>query len=327
MYPGSEPESRAVIEQAAHTPNLFAWLNLHTFGGCMIRPPGDVPDAKMNQQDLALYRQVEEWCGEICGYPMVSGYEEFLYQPEKPVRGTLSEWAYVERGCLAWVTELWDIFARIAMERPKRFVDHYTRMTRKDIEALARWDREHNAGRIFKAFAPATHPQLGEVEVGGLDPRVGLSNPSYEELPKVCEQHARLFLRVAAMAPRVVVSRVRTERLGDAVTLLEADIDNQGYLATHGVHAAEDKPWNEPLWGDLGCEGDLALVDPSQAHRLIGHLAGWGRGFGHSIFFQRSRGSASHRRTLSWMLRGRGVAHIAVGSCRIGRVEHDVAIE
>jgi hypothetical protein len=41
-YPGSEPEARAVIERAAKSPHLFAWANLHTFGGVMIRPPGAV---------------------------------------------------------------------------------------------------------------------------------------------------------------------------------------------------------------------------------------------------------------------------------------------
>ena len=32
-------------------------------------------------------------------------------------------WAYDERGCLAWVTELWDIFARLEIARPDRFID------------------------------------------------------------------------------------------------------------------------------------------------------------------------------------------------------------
>ncbi len=329
-HPGSEPESRAIIELAARTPNLFAWLNLHTFGGVMIRPLGDAPDTKMNQLDLALYRQVEEWGEELCGYPMVSGYEEFLYEPDQPVRGALSEWAYIERGCLSWVTELWDIFARIGMKRPKRFVDHYVRMTREDIEALARWDTEKNKGRIFRPFVPATHPQLGAVEIGGPDTLVGVSNPSFEELPDVCDRHARMFMRVAAMAPRVVVTNVRRTSLGDGLTLLEAEVENQGYLPTHGVHASADKPWNEPLWADFDAEGDLELVDGAQQHRLIGHLAGWGRGrfdFGHAIFFQRSRGSASSRRTLAWVVRGRGRARIRVGSCRVGSVERELTIE
>ena len=49
-FPGSEPESRAVIEFTSAHPNIFAWLNLHTFGGVGIRPggPGDLsPDRSL----------------------------------------------------------------------------------------------------------------------------------------------------------------------------------------------------------------------------------------------------------------------------------------
>jgi hypothetical protein len=327
-HPGSEPESRAVIAFAARTPNLFAWLSLHTFGGVMIRPPGDKPDDQMNQRDLALYRQVEQWATAICEYPMVSGYREFLYEPGKPVHGSLSEWAYDERGCLAWVTELWDLFTRLELERPARFIDYYFRMTPDDMEELARWDAQWNHGRVFRPWKRHRHPQIGWVEVGGMDPRVGLTNPPYEELPEICDRHARFFTRVAAMAPHVVVSRVAQTPLREGLTLVEATVENQGYLPTHGVYAAADRPWNEPLWADLICEAGTHLEEPGQAHRLVGHLDGWGRGrfdFGHAIFFQRSRGSVS-RRTMRWMVRGHGTVKLVVGSCRTGWVERRIGV-
>jgi hypothetical protein len=327
-HPGSEPEARAVIERAAKSPHLFAWSNLHTFGGVMIRPPGDEPDSKMCQADLALYRQLEQWSEELCGYPMVSGYAEFLYQPEQPVRGALAEWAYVERGCLAWVTELWDLFARIGMKRPRRFVDLYSHLTRADLEALARWDREHNRGRVFRPFVPFTHPQLGEVEVGGIDTRVGVSNPPYELLPELCEQHCRMLLRVAAMTPRVVIAAVRQRRVSSELTWLEVEVENRGYLPTHGVHASADKPWNEPLWADVACEGGVRLEEPGEAHQRIGHLQGWGRGrfdFGQALFFQRSRGSVS-RALVRWLVRGEGEVVVKVGSSRVGHVEQRVRL-
>jgi hypothetical protein len=321
-HPGSEIESRAVIELAARTPNLFAWVNLHTFGGVQIRPPGNTPDSKMNQSDLAIYRQLEAWSEELCGYPMVGGFEEFLYEPDQPLRGTLSEWAYEERGCLSFVTELWDIFPRLGVPRPKKFADYYVRLTRGDLEALAKWDAEHNARRIFRPFVKRAHPQLGEVEIGGIDTRVGLSNPPYEALPELCEQHSAMFLRIAAMVPRVKIARVSTTPLADDLTQVEIDVENHGYLPTHGVHASAAKPWNEPLWAELECGGATSLVDPGGARREVGHLLGWGRGrfdWSHAIFFQRSLGTRG-RRTVRWLVRGRGPLVVSVGSSRVGTV-------
>ena len=45
-FAASEPESRAVAAFASRHPEIFAWLNLHTFGGCYIRPAGDKPDRR-----------------------------------------------------------------------------------------------------------------------------------------------------------------------------------------------------------------------------------------------------------------------------------------
>lgn len=195
-FPGSAPETRAILDFTSAHPNIFAWLNLHTFGGVLIRPLGDQPDSKMDQEDLAVFRQVEAWAREFTGYPTVSGYHEFLYQPDKPLKGDLTDYAYHQRGALAYVIELWDLFTQIGMERRTPFVDVYSRLDRKDFVAMANWDRDKNRGRIFRQWTRVTHPQLGEVEVGGLDLRVGVSNPPYEMIAEVCEKHSAAFLRV-----------------------------------------------------------------------------------------------------------------------------------
>ncbi|MDQ3031500.1 MAG: M14 family metallopeptidase [Myxococcota bacterium] len=326
-FPGSEPEARAIIEVATRTPSIYAWLNLHTFGGVFIRPPGDVPDEKMNAFDLAVYRQVGQWAESITGYPMVSGFAEFLYEPGKPLHGALSEWAYEDRGALSYVCELWDLMAKLGIERPAKFVDYYSRFRREDWIALARWDVEHNRGRIFRPWKRVQHPQLGEVEVGGLDRRVGLFNPSYEELPAICAAQSALMMRVASLLPRVVVSRVEVAPLREDVTELSVVVENHGYLPTYGMQHARSHPHNEPLWADVTCDG-CTLEETGAAHRLVGHLEGWGRGLGsgaHSIFFPHSNGSETSR-TLRWVVRGRGAATVRIGSCRTGYVERRVGI-
>src|SRR5258705_1598674 len=136
-YPGSAPETRAILNFVTEHPEIMAWLNLHTFGGVLIRPLGDKPDHKMDQEDLAVFRQVEASAKEFTGYPTVSGFHEFLYQPETPLKGDLTDYAYHQRGCLAYVIELWDLFTQIGIEQKKPFVDVYTRFERKDYVALA----------------------------------------------------------------------------------------------------------------------------------------------------------------------------------------------
>ena len=223
-YPMSEPESRAVVDYTSRRPHLYAWLNLHTFGGVFIRPLGDKPDAKMDQEDLAVFRQIASWGEGHAGYPTVSGFEEFIYEPEKPIRGDLTEYAYHQRGCIAYVCELWDLFEQVGLEKKKRFVDRYTQLDRADMVKIARWDAEHNAGRVLRPWRKWNHPQLGEVEVGGLDPRVGLWNPPFERIDEVCRGQAAVFLRVAALAPSVQFTEVRATEIESGLYRLDVRV-------------------------------------------------------------------------------------------------------
>lgn len=326
-FPGSEPEARAILEAAVARPNVFAWLNLHTFGGCFIRPPGDVPDEKMSRYDLGVYKQVGAWAEALTGYPMVSGHDEFLYEPGKPLYGALSEWAYEHRGALSYVCELWDLFPRIGAKPTKKFVDRYTSLGREELAALARWDAEHNRSRLFVPWVRVTHPQLGDVEVGGLDRRVGITNPPYEELPGICEKQAALMMRVASLVPRLVIGRVELQPLREDVTAVSLTVENHGYLPTYGMQGRRSEPVNEPISVTVRGEG-CSLEEPGRARVVLGHLEGWGRGlesFQQGIFYAMSPGSDATR-TLRWVVRGRGSLEVEVGSRRVGFVGRRIGI-
>src|SRR4029077_19214366 len=129
----------------------------------------------------------------------------------------------------------------LGIERKKPFVDHYAKFARKDMQALAEFDRQHNAGRIFGSWKKVQHPQLGEVEVNGFDPRVGIWNPPYERLAETCSAQSAAFLRVAALAPRVCLEVLKREKTG-VHTRIELRIANRGYLGTFGLSSAKKLP-------------------------------------------------------------------------------------
>jgi hypothetical protein len=280
----------------------------------------------MDQGDLAVFRQVEAWATQFTGYPTVSGFHEFLYQPEKPLKGDLTDYAYHQRGAIAYVIELWDLFAQIGMERKKPFVDVYSRLDRKDYLALAKWDREVNKGRVFKPWRKASHPQLGEVEVGGIDNRVGISNPPYELLAKVCEQQSAAFLRVASLVPRVAIEAVSQERIGEGLTRMELRISNKGYLGTYGLSSAKKLAHSEPLRVTTEGEG-VKIVAPVESVIEIGHLEGWGQGLyaGANVFFPWTRGNV-HEKFVTLVARGKGKLRVKVGSVRVGYRTLELAI-
>ena len=327
-YALSEPEARAVVEFTTKHPEIFAWLNGHTFGGVFIRPLGHSPDVRMDSQDLALFRQIGEWCENLTGYPMVSGFEEFTYEPDKPLHGDLSDYAYHQRGAIAYVVELWDLFARIGMPKKKRFVLAYSELGRPEMIALGKWDAEHNASRVVRPWRSFEHPQLGTVELGGVDPRVGLWNPPYELLAEVCENQSRAFARVAALAPKLAIE-TRVESVDGDTSRVTVTVHNTGYLPSYVLSSAKVVEHAEPVRLEtIASETSVNLLEPGDALRTAGHLDGWGRGLhdgSGALYFQRSRGNTGTA-TVTYWVRGRGTLALRVGSCRVGHTDVSVTI-
>jgi hypothetical protein len=312
-FPASEPEVTAMVRFTTDHPEIYCWVNLHTFGGVLIRPLGSQPDSKLPPGDLALFRQIEAWAEDFTGYPTVSG-SEFVYEPDTPLHGDLTDYAWHQRGALTWVVELWDLFEQVGLPKTAAFVDRYTRLDRADLESLARWDAEHNKGRILQPWKAFEHPQLGRVEIGGLDPRFGLWNPPPERLPEVVAQHSKLILHATAMTPRVVAS-ASSDVSGDHEQIT-VTVQNEGYLSTQFVQSAAGLVHNEPLSAVL--TSSARCVGPDRVE--LGHLDGWGRGRwdgSGALYFQRTRGT-SGRRVARFVVPAGSAWSVRVGSCRVG---------
>ena len=311
-YATSTPEARAVVDFTTKAPHLMAWLNLHTYGGVYIRPLGHQADNKMNREDLEVFRQIGAWVTEHTGYATVSGYEEFLYQPDKPLRGDVSDYAYHQLGCVAFSVELWDLMTQAGLERKKPFIDTYQQQGRKEVEQVAAWDVEHNRGRTLHPWTKVKHPQLGDVEVGGLDPRFGVWNPPAEMLDETCRKNTAVFHRMLAMLPRV---KVTAKREGNRVEVI---VRNEGYLATCGLASAKKLALAEPLSVEL----KTAVDEP---RRSVGHLDGWGRGlWGGSTTWPYQTSTAPMTSKKHVFIVKEGPARVTVGSCRVGFQALDV---
>lgn len=320
-FAASEPESRAVTEFAVRHPNIFLWLCMHSFGGVYIRPLGDRPDSKLDPHDAAVFRTVEKLATEHTGYPTVSGFHEFCYAPDKPLHGDLANFAYVERGAIGFVCELWDFFVQVGFETKRPFIKNYEeRVSPADIEAMARWDREHNEGRMIGSWQAFEHPQLGPVEVGGYDPLIGVWNPPPERLDELCQAQSRFFLRLASLAPRLVIAKLESAPLGGDLHRVDVVVENRGYLPTNVLGSAKARPFADPVRVRLAL-GEGLRLESGELERELGHLGGWGgNDRAASPMLARSY-SEWPKRKLSWVVRGAGELGVVARSARTGAVD------
>jgi hypothetical protein len=57
--------------------------------------------------------------------------------------------------------------------------------------------------RVFAPWRPFHHPQLGEAEIGGIDPLRGIMNPPEKEIAPICRRMSSFAIALASTAPRL----------------------------------------------------------------------------------------------------------------------------
>ena len=199
-------------------------------------------------------------------------FESFTWDPQRPAVGSDLEWAYETLGILAFETELWDMQGRAGIR--KRSLTEMRALSEKDREEdavkLLKWNDEEMGGKLFNDWKPFRHPQLGDVEIGGWEPKVGRQNPPLSLLEDECRRNAEFNLTRAAVTPHLVIEKFTAEPLGDGLYKVEAVVKNDGYLPTHVTYQAlkvrQAKPVKVSLEGGT-LVGGKAVED-------IGHLGG-----------------------------------------------------
>jgi hypothetical protein len=96
-----------------------------------------------------------------------------------------------------------------------------------------RWLRYFDEAGIdgFVDWTAATHPQLGEVEVGGFLPNVRV-NPPAAEIRELAERHAAFATWLGNQTGEVEIVETRVESRGEGVWQVTATLTNDRYLPT-----------------------------------------------------------------------------------------------
>jgi zinc carboxypeptidase len=314
--PAMDPETRAIVDFATASPQIFAWINLHTFGGVFIRPPFTGNDGTLNRDDLLRYQYLAGVGETHTGMRTVSAFDEITPDQAKPMTGTLASWAYGERGCYSWAVELWDVFADAGLPERKPFFRNYAIESREQVSALVKWDRKRNGGRVFAGWRPFSHPQLGSVEVGGIDPIRGFWNPPEGDIAGIASRMAKFVLAMASAAPNLDLA-LKTEQLGDGLRRIRLLVTNTGFLPTYVTAGSRDRSWNSPI--QLTAKPSNCRLVAGPASTTLDHMAGWGRGKDEESdgpFFQKS--GAIVDTSVTWIVEGSGTLEIEAGSPRLG---------
>lgn len=326
--PLCNPETKANADFLLAHKNVCACVDMHTHGGMILYTPGFKSAKKADPADIALYRVLGQMAAEESGFPLLNVHDDFMPQSDPVTYGGFDDFCHFIVGIPAFTIECWDLERRsgaIPVYPPKE------NETEKEREAdeykILQWmDANLTPEEGFKPWTPYQHPQLGEVEIGGVNSKFVEQNPPCKFLEEEISKHTRFMLREVKALPRVLFDSITSEKLADGLYRIEAVVGNIGFMSTYVFKEALKNKQIKGLSVELS--GDYTLVE-GKATAEIGHLEGysgirtmdWG-------IPARSMETAPYRKKITWIVRASEGATLKLkcSGSKIGKIESEITL-
>lgn len=230
-YAGSEPEPAAAMKFVADHPNITGSVSFHTFSGVYLRPPTKGADDTLPTSDLHTYKKLSEKAEAMTGYPGVSVFHDFQYDPKDFIKGTFDDWMYEYLGVYAWTCEIWSVQRQAGIKK-YHYIDWFRDHPAEDDLAILKWNNEALNGEGLIDWYEVDHPQLGKVELGGWHTFITWRNPPYQFLEKEIAPLSDFAIFSAVISPLLEWYQVNKTSNG-RLHHLQAVVQNTGYLPTN----------------------------------------------------------------------------------------------
>jgi murein tripeptide amidase MpaA len=270
-YPTSEPEVRAAVRFIADHPNITGAITFHTFSRVNLRPLSVGPDEDMPAQDLLTYKIIGEKGNQLTGYPALSVYHDFKYDPKDYIKGTFDDWLYEHLGLYAWTTEIWSMQKQAGIEISDHigwFRDH----PEEDDLKLLKWSDDELGDSGYVDWYLFDHPQLGPVELGGWNTLYTWRNPPPHLLEAEIAPLADFAIFNCLISPKLEKHSLSYERRGKLHTI-QLVLHNTGWLPTNVSHKALEMKAVRDLEVDIRLPEGASLVT-GQLKTNLGQLVG-----------------------------------------------------
>ncbi len=301
-YALSEPESRALVVAFAARPHVAAALTNHTYTGALLTAPSRADDP-LSDADVRLMEILAEQACETTSYRVIKKHPTFQYDPKNPIAGCWDDTLTNTFGVAGYTLELWDPFAYAGIDNPNP-VEFFRKPDHDKIKALiAKFAEDPGA---ITPWRPFDHPQLGAVEIGGIDYLRTVRNPPVTQLKRECERGFHVAETIRKSLPDVRAT-LTTTPVGQGARRVRLVLENRGFLGTAGLQRAEAIGACPPVSATLELSEGQTLLDGT-ADRALSHVDGWGEnqlGFKSNSIYARlpARGQRTH---CDWLVGGDG---------------------
>ena len=324
-FPLSEPETRAHMEAIVARPNITGYIAYHTFSGVHLRPYASHEDDFFPVPDLRAYQLIGAEATKLTGYPAISIWHDFKYEPKQSIGGSTTDWFYDHIGVYSWTTEFWSPQRQAGIE-DYGYIEWMKEHPPEDDLKLLRWNDEQLDGKGYIDWYEFDHPQLGKVELGGWDVMYAWGNVPPHLLEKEIAPHSDWALWHLLISPRLEVKSLDVEGLGEGKHKVQLVLQNTGWLPTQVTEKAVERKAVRPLEVELTLPEGAELV-AGELKTEAGQLSG--RVHRRSVFWWGGDDSTADLTKLEWVIEASqgGELGIEARHQRAGTVRQVVSLD
>ena len=323
-YPTSEPEIRALVQAIVERPNITGHIAYHTFSGVHLRPYSSYPDEHFPTNDLRAYQLLGEKATELTGYPAISIFHDFKYDPKQTVKGGANDWLFDHLGLFSWTTEFWSPQREAGIEG-YQFIEWLRDHPPEDDLKLLRWSDEQLDGKGYIDWYPFEHDQLGSVELGGWDLMYCWANIPPQFLEREIAPHTEFAIWSLLVSPRLELRSLEVEGLGADRWLVRLVVENSGWLPTSVTEKAVERKAVRPLEAEITLpEGGKVIGGERKVE--LGQLDG--RVQRRSLLWWATNDATSDRAKVEWVVEAAAGSTVTVEARhqRAGTVRRDLTL-
>ena len=270
----------------------------------------------MFPEDRALYEKFDKEGLKITGYPYAGDvYHQFAIDTaaqglggtgDTPLFGHSPDFGYFYFGIPWYGDEIWN---------GGRFTD-YDKDGKFDDWEVFRWIDENRAGKgDFKDWTAYKHPQLGDVEIGGLNPKFYAQNPPPDLGETWFRNEALWNLWMAEQLPQVRITAATATPAKGAPGIFDVTmtVTNEGLMPT-AMEMAKRVKIVRPDTCIITLPKGVEIVKP-----FVGKVP--------QTAIEIDSIKPGETKTATWQVKGSGTATVAISSTRGGVDKREVTVQ
>lgn len=324
-FPTSEPEVRNLTQFITSHPNITGGVAFHTWSGVLLRPYDDKADDEMPAEDLWTFKKIGDKGTALTGYPNISVFHEFKYHPKQVITGSFDTWMYEHIGVYAWTVEIWSPQRQAGIEKYK-YIEWDREHPIEQDKMMMKWNDEVLGGKGYVDWYKFTHPQLGEIELGGWDQGYCWRNPPPEFLEKEVALFPKWLLWHALISPKLELHDASVKLLGDNTYRVRIVVQNTGWLPTYVSKKAVEKKAVRGVIVELELPAG-ATLETGKVREEIGQLEG--RAYKEAAVTVWNADPTEDRAKVEWTIRAPqgGTLKIVAKQDRAGAVKKEITLQ